>query len=173
MNVIFQPGWLILSQATLFHLISLVLEKRSTEDQLIVTYADVDWVDSVFVVDLALLDFSKAFDLVFHDILLAKLCDLGCVLFLFGFAVFYWAGVWGLLLMVLQVARGMFGVVFRRDQCWVWSFSLSTLIMWLMVWEQVIRLLLMTTNFTLGIGGLTGKTGRIVRVALTRGQIHL
>ena len=38
-------------------------KERSTEDQLIVTYADVaDWVDAGFVVDLALLNFSKAFN---------------------------------------------------------------------------------------------------------------
>ena len=51
---------------------------RSTEDQRIVTYADVaDRVGAGFVVDLALFGFSKAFDLVSHDILLTKLCDLG------------------------------------------------------------------------------------------------
>jgi len=51
---------------------------RSTEDQLLLTYDDISmWVDEGFVVDLLLLDFSKAFDVVCHRVLLAKLGALG------------------------------------------------------------------------------------------------
>lgn len=51
---------------------------RSTEDQLIVTYNSVSqWLDQGFAVDLVLFDFSKAFDVVCHDILITKLYSLG------------------------------------------------------------------------------------------------
>ena len=51
---------------------------RSPEDQLILTYNDITlWLDKGFNVDLILFDFSKAFDVVCHDILIIKLYSLG------------------------------------------------------------------------------------------------
>ena len=51
---------------------------RSTEDQLLVFYHRVSgWVDTGHTVDVAYLDFSKAFDVVSHTVLLAKLDCLG------------------------------------------------------------------------------------------------
>ena len=51
---------------------------RSTMDQLLLVYNDVSkWVDEGSVVDLVLFDFSKAFDVVSHPILLAKLFGVG------------------------------------------------------------------------------------------------
>ena len=53
-------------------------KSRSTGDQLLLAYSDVsDWVDDGFVVDVVLLDFSKAFDVVSHDVLILKLRELG------------------------------------------------------------------------------------------------
>jgi len=51
---------------------------RGTEDQLLLTYCDVvEGVDSGAVVDMIFLDFSKAFDVVSHGVLLGKLRALG------------------------------------------------------------------------------------------------
>ena len=54
------------------------LKGRSAEDQLLVTYADIaDSVDQGLVVDIIFLDFSKAFDVVSHFVILEKLQKLG------------------------------------------------------------------------------------------------
>jgi hypothetical protein len=51
---------------------------RSTEDQMLLVYSEVaELVDRGFVVDMALLDFSKAFDVVSHVVLVEKLRALG------------------------------------------------------------------------------------------------
>ena len=51
---------------------------RSTEDQLLLAYSEVvESVDAGLVVDMAMLDFSKAFDVVSHRVLLGKLLALG------------------------------------------------------------------------------------------------
>ena len=51
---------------------------RSPEEKLILTYNDITlWLDKGFNVDLILFDFSKAFDVVCHDILITMLYSLG------------------------------------------------------------------------------------------------
>jgi hypothetical protein len=51
---------------------------RSTMDQLLIVYNDVSkWLDNGSVVDLIMFDFAKAFDVVSHPILLAKLHSIG------------------------------------------------------------------------------------------------
>jgi hypothetical protein len=58
---------------------------RSTGDQLLLAYSDVsNWVDDGFVVDVVLLDFSKAFDVVSHDVLIHKLGEVGVGAVLLG-----------------------------------------------------------------------------------------
>ena len=52
---------------------------HSMEDQLLLTYDEITAsVDSGFPVDLIMFDFSKAFDVVCHAVLLDKLRLLGC-----------------------------------------------------------------------------------------------
>ena len=51
---------------------------RTVEDQLLLVYNDVSaWLDSHYAVDVVLFDFSKAFDVVPHSVLIAKLSKLG------------------------------------------------------------------------------------------------
>ena len=51
---------------------------RTVDDQLLIVYNDVSlWVDSGYVVDIVLFDFSKAFDVVSHAVLIDKLRLLG------------------------------------------------------------------------------------------------
>ena len=51
---------------------------RSTEDQLLLFYGNIaSWVDKGFIVDVIFLDFSKAFDLVSHTLIVTKLRLLG------------------------------------------------------------------------------------------------
>lgn len=51
---------------------------RTVDDQLLLVYNDVtSWVDSGYVVDIVLFDFSKAFDVVCHTTLVTKLKQLG------------------------------------------------------------------------------------------------
>ncbi len=51
---------------------------RSVEDQLLLAYDDItQWVNDGFIVDLILFDFSKAFDVVSHSVLMTKLRSIG------------------------------------------------------------------------------------------------
>ena len=51
---------------------------RSTEDQMLLVYTEIaELVDKGLVVDMIMLDFSKAFDVVCHIVLLNKLKDIG------------------------------------------------------------------------------------------------
>ena len=53
-------------------------KSRSAEDQLLLVYSEVaGLVDDGLVVDMVVLDFSKAFDVVLHVILLGKLQAIG------------------------------------------------------------------------------------------------
>ena len=53
-------------------------KNRSTEDQLLLTYNDVvSWMDMGYVVDVLLLDFSSAFDVVNHVVLMCMLRSIG------------------------------------------------------------------------------------------------
>lgn len=54
------------------------LRGRSVEDQLLIAYDDVTlWLDNGYAVDMVMFDFQKAFDVVNHDILIAKLSHIG------------------------------------------------------------------------------------------------
>ena len=51
---------------------------RSTEDQLLLTYHEISSnLDSLLTTDLLLFDFSKAFDMVNHQVLITKLTSIG------------------------------------------------------------------------------------------------
>ena len=53
-------------------------KSRSTKDQLLLVYSEVaELIDDEFVVDMIILYFSKAFDVVSHVILLDKLREIG------------------------------------------------------------------------------------------------
>ena len=65
---------------------------HSTEDQLLLTYADVvKYLDCGKSVDMVFLDYSKAFDVVNHTVLLGKLSDLG-----FSDQIVWWIGLFSL-----------------------------------------------------------------------------
>lgn len=54
------------------------IQGRTVDDQLLLVYDEVSrWLDSGFVVDVVLFDFSKAFDVVSHAVLIEKLKLLG------------------------------------------------------------------------------------------------
>ena len=55
-----------------------VCKSRSTEDQLLLVYSEIaGLVDRGWVVDMVMLDFAKAFDVVSHAVLLGKLREIG------------------------------------------------------------------------------------------------
>ena len=94
---------------------------RSVEDQLLMTYGKVvELVDGSFVVYMIFLDFSKAFDIVNHSIMLTKLQMLGIGGKLLSWIrEFYLVTQCLLMLQVKRVVLNKLPVVLFKVQCWV------------------------------------------------------